>query len=121
MESSSVWYEGSALQTSCNCYILSNGYPMNMPRFLFQPDPIAGYEFNPIPVDIHLGVIKIPTKEILDDDSINNTESIIVGTDRKEVLNRIQTAFAREFQRHGKLRVRYSTDGLCYKTSMDEN
>ncbi len=75
-----------------------------MPKFLFQPDSIDGYEFNPIPIDIHLGVTKIPTKEILDDNAINNTESIIVGTDRKEVLNRIQTAFAREFQRYGNLR-----------------
>lgn len=72
-----------------------------MPRFLFQPDPIDGCEFNPIPVDIHLGVIKIPTKEILDDHAINNTEAIIVGTDRNEVLNRIQTAFTREFNRYG--------------------
>ena len=75
-----------------------------MPQFLFQPDPIDKYEFNPIPIDIHLGIIKIPTEEILDDDAINNTESIIVGTDRQEVLNRIQTAFAREFERYGKLR-----------------
>jgi hypothetical protein len=75
-----------------------------MPRFLFQPDSIDGYEFNPVPIDIHLGIIKIPTEEILDDDAINNTESIIVGTDRQEVLNRIQTAFSREFERYGKLR-----------------
>ena len=75
-----------------------------MPRFLFQPDPIDGYEFNPIPIDIHLGVIKIPTKEILEDGAINNAESVIVGTDRQEVLNRIQTTFAREFQRYGKLK-----------------
>jgi len=72
-----------------------------MPRFLFQPDSIEGYEFNSIPIDIHLGVITIPTKEILDDDAINNPECVIVGTDRKEVLQRIQTAFAREFQRYG--------------------
>jgi len=83
-----------------------------MPGFLFQPDPIDGYEFNPIPIDIHLGIIKIPTKEILEDGAINNTEAIIVATDRKEVLNRLQTVFARDFQRRGKLRVRYSTYGL---------
>jgi hypothetical protein len=77
---------------------------ITMPKFLFQSDPIDGYEFNPIPIDIHLGVIKIPTEEILDDYATNNTESIIVGTDRKEVLNRIQTAFAREFERYGKLK-----------------
>lgn len=75
-----------------------------MPRFLFQPDPIDGYEFHPIPIDIHLGIVKIPTEEIYHDDAINNTESITVGTDRKEVLNRLQTSFAREFKRHGKLK-----------------
>ena len=75
-----------------------------MPRFLFQPDPIDDYEFNPIPIDIHLGILKIPTEEILDDFGINTTESVIVGTDRLEVLNRIQSAFAREFERYGKLK-----------------
>ncbi len=29
---------------------------------------------------------------------------IIVGTDRKDVLNRLQTSFAREFERYGKLK-----------------
>lgn len=53
-----------------------------MPTFLFQPDPIDGYEFYSIPIDIHLGIIKIPTEEILDDYAINNTESVIVDTDR---------------------------------------
>ena len=72
-----------------------------MPKFLFQPDPIEGYEFNPIPIDIHLEIIKIPTKEIIDDFGINTTESVIVGTDRYEVLNRTQLAFAREFERYG--------------------
>ena len=75
-----------------------------MPKFLFQPDPIDGYEFNPIPIDTHLGILKIPTEEILDDFGINTTESVIVGTDRLEVLNRIQSAFAREFERYGKLK-----------------
>ena len=75
-----------------------------MPRFLFHPDSIDGYEFNPIPIDIHLGIIKIPTEEILYDDAINNTESVIVGTDRNEPLDRIQTVFAREFERYGRLK-----------------
>jgi hypothetical protein len=75
-----------------------------MPRFLFQPDQIDGYEFNSIPIDIHLGIIKIPTEEILDDFGINTTGSVIVGTDRLEVLNRIQSAFAREFMDYGKLK-----------------
>ena len=71
-----------------------------MPKFLFQPDPIEGYEFNPIPIDIHLEIIKIPTKEIIDDFGINTTESVIVGTDRLEVPNRTQLAFAQEFERY---------------------
>ena len=76
---------------------------ITMPQFLFQPDPIDGYEFNPIPIDIHLGIIKIPTEEIIDDFGINTTETILVGTDRNKVLNWLQTAFAREFDRYGKL------------------
>lgn len=75
-----------------------------MPRFLFQPDSIEGYEFNPIPIDIHLGVIKIPTEEILDDFGINTTESVIVGTDRKVVLDYLQKHFGREFRRFGMLK-----------------
>jgi hypothetical protein len=35
---------------------------------------------------------------------INTTESVIVGTDRSEVLNRLQTSLAREFNRYGKLK-----------------
>jgi hypothetical protein len=75
-----------------------------MPKFLFQPDPKDGIEFFPIPIDIHLGIIRIPTEEILDDFGINTTESVIVGTDRIEVLNMLQTAFARGFERYGKLK-----------------
>ncbi|HYG00396.1 MAG TPA: hypothetical protein VD815_09900 [Candidatus Saccharimonadales bacterium] len=75
-----------------------------MPKFLFQPDPIDGYEFNPVLIDIHLGIIKIPTEEIMEDGAINNTECVVVGTDRMEVLDRLQTVFAREFERYGKLK-----------------
>ena len=75
-----------------------------MPKFLFQPDPIDGYEFNPIPIDIHLGIIKIPTEAFLDDFGINITETIIVGTDRKEVLDHLQKHFAREFRRFGMIK-----------------
>lgn len=79
-------------------------YNKIMSRFLFQPDPIDDYEFYPIPIDIHLEIIKNPTKEFLDDKTINNTESVIVGTDTKEALNRLQASFAKEFQRHGKFK-----------------
>ena len=49
-------------------------------------------------------MVKILIEEILVDNAFNNTESIMVGTDRKEALNRIQTAFSRKFERYGKLR-----------------
>ena len=51
-----------------------------------------------------LNLIINQSEEILDDFGINTTESVIVGTDRLEVLNRIQTAFAREFEHYGKLK-----------------
>ena len=86
-----------------------------MSKFLFQPDPIDGYEFNPISIDIHLGIIKIPTEEILDDFGINITKSVIVETDRNEVLNRVQTAFAREFDRYGNLKES-NIQPMDYKT-----
>ncbi len=60
-----------------------------MAKFLFQPDSISGVEFKPIIIDIHLGVIKIVDEEIYYDFQINNSESVIVETDR-EVLARVQ-------------------------------
>ncbi len=73
------------------------------PNSYFSPIQLMDMN-NPIRIDIHLGIIMIPIIEILDDCAINNTESVIVGTDRQEVRNRIQTAFAREFERYGKLK-----------------
>ena len=49
-------------------------------------------------------MLKIPTEEILDDFGVNTSESVIVGTDRYKVLNRIQSSFAREFEHYGKLK-----------------
>ena len=86
---------------------------MNSPKL--QPNSIDGYEFNSIPIDIHLGMLKIPTEEILDDFGVNTTESVIVGTDRLEVLNRIQSAFAREFEHYGKL-IESDIRPMDYKT-----
>ncbi len=57
-----------------------------MANFLFQPDPIDGVEFKPIKIDIHKGVVKILDEEIHYDFELNNTESVIVGTDKKVVL-----------------------------------
>src|ERR1044072_152726 len=81
--------------------LMDSHYFITMPRFLFQPDPIDGYEFNPIPIDIHLGIIIIRNEEILDDFRINNTDTVIVGSDRTEVLNWLQEHFARGFERYG--------------------
>ncbi len=75
-----------------------------MPRFLFQPDPIDGYESNPIPVDMHLGIRKIPTEVFLDEFGINATETMIVGTARKEVVDYLQKHFAMEFRRFSTLK-----------------
>ncbi len=66
-------------------------------NFLFQPDSIDGVSFKPIKIDIHKGVVKILDKEIHYDFEINNTESVIVGTDRKDVLQRLQTGFERQY------------------------
>ena len=59
-----------------------------MTHFLFHPDPIDGVKFKPIKMDIHQGVIKIVDDEIFYDFQLNTTESVIVGTDRKEVLDK---------------------------------
>src|SRR6476620_5464538 len=75
-----------------------------MPRFLFQPDPIDGVCFKPIKIDIHQGVIKIDDDEILYDFQFNTTESVIVGTDRDEVLDKIQRGFENQYNLYGKLK-----------------
>jgi hypothetical protein len=75
-----------------------------MPHFLFQPDPIDGVKFKPIEIDIHKGVIKIVDEEIFYDFQIKNTESVIVGTDREEVLEKIQRGFEHQFKQYGKLK-----------------
>jgi hypothetical protein len=61
-----------------------------MVHFLFQPDPIDRVKFKPIKIDIHQGVIKIVDDEILYDFQLNTTESVIVGRDRDEVVDRVQ-------------------------------
>ena len=53
---------------------------------------------------LFLNLIINQSEEILDDFGINTTESVIVGTDGLEVLNRIQSALARKFDHYGKLK-----------------
>ena len=75
-----------------------------MAHFLFQPDPINGIQFKPIKIDIHQGVIKIVDDEIFYDFQLNTTESVIVGRDREEVLDRIQRGFEYQYKAYGKLK-----------------
>jgi len=51
--------------------------------------------FKPIDIDLHKEVIKIVDSEIYEDFQMNNTESVIVGTDKKEILSRIQRGLER--------------------------
>ena len=87
-----------------------------MAKFLFQPDPINGAQFRPVKVDIHLGVIKITNDEIYHDFQSNNTESVIVGTERDEVLQRIQRGFEYQFEMYGKLRDSDINPATDYQT-----
>ena len=74
-----------------------------MAQFLFQPDPIDGVKFKLIKIDIHQGVIKIVDDEIFYDFQLNTTESVIVGKDREEVLDKIQLGFVNQYDLCGKL------------------
>jgi len=86
-----------------------------MAHFLFQPDPIDGVRFKPIKIDIHQGVIKIVDDEIFYDFQLNTTESVIVGRDRNEVLDRIQRGFENQYNLYGKLK-REDIQTLDYDT-----
>jgi hypothetical protein len=86
-----------------------------MAKFLFQPDPIDGTKFKPIEIDIHKGVIKIVDNEIFYNFQLNNTESVIVGTDREEVLGRIQRGFENQYKLYGKLK-KEDIKSLDYET-----
>src|SRR3954453_10675337 len=86
-----------------------------MAHFLFQPDPIDGVNFKPIKIDIHQGVIKIVDDEIFYDFQLNTTESVIVGTDRDEVLKRIQRGFENQYNLYGRLK-RDDIKALDYET-----
>jgi hypothetical protein len=86
-----------------------------MAKFLFQPTPIDGVEFKPLLIDIHLGLIKIVDEEIYYDFQLNNSESLIVGTDREEVLARIQRGFEYQYDAYGKIKQE-NVGALDYNT-----
>jgi hypothetical protein len=66
-------------------------------------------------MDIHQGVIKIVNDEIFYDFQINTTESIIVGTDIQEVLEKLQRGFENQYNQYGKLK-REDIKALDYET-----
>ena len=75
-----------------------------MAYFLFQPDSIEGVHFKPIKIDIHQGIVKIVDDEIFYDFQLNTIESIVVGTDREEVLEKLQRGFENQYDLFGKLK-----------------
>jgi hypothetical protein len=66
-------------------------------------------------IDIHQGFIKIVDDEIFYDFQLNTTESVIVGRDRDEVLDRIQRGFENQYNLYGKLKKRV-IKALDYET-----
>jgi hypothetical protein len=86
-----------------------------MANFLFQPDPIDGAKFKPLKIDIHQGVIKIVDDEIFYDFQLNTTESVIVGRDREDVIERIQRGFKNQYNKYGKLKIQ-DIKALDYET-----
>jgi hypothetical protein len=54
-------------------------------------------------VDIHRGVVKIVDEKIHHDFELNSTECMVVGTDRNEILSRLQEEFASQYKRYGKM------------------
>ncbi len=86
-----------------------------MAKFLYQPDPVDAVEFKPIAIDIHLGVIKIVDDEIYYDFQLNNSESVIVGTGREEVLARIHRGFEYQYNAYGRIK-KENVGALDYNT-----
>ncbi len=80
-----------------------------MTKFLFQSDSINAVELKPITIDIPLGVIKIVDEKIYYDFQLNNSESIIVGTDREEVISRIQRGFEYQYNAYCRIKKEYGT------------
>jgi hypothetical protein len=93
------------LHSLIHCVIVKNFHKTFIKsKFLFQPDLIDGVRFKPIKIDIHKRVIKIVDEEIHYDFQLNNTEFVIVGTNRNEILERIQRGFEYQFKQYGRLK-----------------
>ena len=60
-------------------------------------------------------MIKIVYDEIYYDFQINTTESVIIGRNRQEVLEKVQRGFENQYNKYGKLK-REDIKTLDYKT-----
>lgn len=76
-----------------------------MSNFLFQPDAIDGFVFDPIPIHINFGVSKIPNEEITDDFGISTTEVVALGRQMDEVLAEMQRKFKSYIDNFRKTKV----------------
>ena len=77
----------------------------HMVNFLFQPNPIDTIEFKPIEYrDSSRNNNKNSWWRIHYDFQLNNSESIIVGTAREEVLARIQRGFEYQYNTYGRIK-----------------
>ncbi len=54
-------------------------------------------------MDIHRGIVKLVDDETHHDFELNNTEYMVVGTDRSDVLGTLQKEFIDHYKRYGKL------------------
>jgi hypothetical protein len=68
-----------------------------------------------VSIDVHEGVVKIVYEEIHHDFEVNNTECVVVGRGRTEVLASLQEGFARQYKRYGKLEENY-IPAMAYET-----
>ena len=67
--------------------------------------------------DIHQVVIKIGDYDIFYDFQLNTTESVIVGTNRQEVLENLQRGFENQYNQYGRLK-KEDIKTLDYETSL---
>jgi len=74
--------------------------------FSFQLGPVDWFHFKPI---------KIVDDEIYYDFQLTTTESVIVGADREEVIEKIQRGFENQYQLYGKLK-REDVKAIDYET-----
>ncbi len=109
---------GQFVEHEGNLSIITSSYPNDNQPFLLMyiftnnkncllplpTCPVEWVEFRLLRMGIHLGMVKIEQEEIYNDKDIKNSEAIMVGTPREEVIDRLQLALTREFERYGKVK-----------------